>query len=248
MDLLSPDPVTRLAGMKGYGQFCPVAVASEVFAQRWTPLIIRELCSGRTHFNDIHRGIPLISRSLLAERLRWLERAGVVSSAAATPGRVREYRLTAAGSEFRAAIDALGAWGQRWSVRVDPHNLDADFLMWQLHHRLARDRLPVERVVVNFSFRGRPRRRGGSHRFWLVLERPTVQLCLSDPGYEVDLCVDADLRAFAQVWLGDAQFADAVRDGAVKLAGARKLVKAFPGWLLLSRFANVPRPAQLAAS
>jgi DNA-binding HxlR family transcriptional regulator len=244
MDLLDPGAVTRLARMKGYGQFCPVAVASEVFAQRWTPLIIRELCSGRTHFNDIHRGIPLISRSLLADRLRWLQRAGVVSSAAVTPGRVREYRLTEAGSEFRAAIDALGAWGQRWSVRVDPQNLDADFLMWQLHHRLARDLLPVERVVVNFSFRGRPRRRSGSHLFWLVLERPQVELCLSDPGHEVDLYVDADLRAFAQVWLGDAQLADAVRDGGVKLVGARKLVKAFPTWLLLSRFADVPRPAQ----
>jgi DNA-binding HxlR family transcriptional regulator len=244
MDLLRPKAITRLARMKGYGQFCPVAVASEVFAQRWTPLIIRELCSGRTHFNDIHRGIPLISRSLLAERLRWLERAGVVASAGVSPGRVREYRLTEAGSEFRAAIDALGAWGQRWSVRVDPQNLDADFLMWQLHHRLARDRLPVERVVVHFSLRGRSRQRRGPHLYWLVLEAPQVELCLSDPGHDVDLYVDADLRAFAQVWLGDVPLAAAVRAGSVKLAGARRLVSAFPTWLLLSRFANVPRPVQ----
>ena len=243
MDLLCLQAVTRLARMKGYGQFCPVAVASEVFAQRWTPLIIRELCSGRTHFNDIHRGIPLISRSLLAERLRWLERAGVVSSAAAVRGRVREYRLTEAGTEFRAAIDALGTWGQRWSVRVDPQNLDADFLMWHLHHRLAVDRLPAERVVVHFAFSGRSRRRG-PHLYWLVLERPDIELCLSDPGHEVDLYVEADLRAFAQVWLGDVPLAGAVREGTVKLAGARRLVKAFPTWLLLSRFANVPRPAQ----
>lgn len=242
MDLLRLPAVTRLARMKGYGQFCPVAVASEVFAQRWTPLIIRELCSGRTHFNQIHRGIPLISRSLLAKRLRWLESAGVVSSAAAAKGHIREYRLTEAGGEFRAAIDALGAWGQRWSVRVDPHNLDADFLMWQLHHRLARDRLPVERVVVHFSFRGRSRQRRGPHLYWLVLERPQVELCLSDPGHDVDLYVEADLRAFAQVWLGDAPLAEAVREGTVKLAGARTLVKAFPTWLLLSRFANIPRP------
>ena len=158
------------------------------------------------------------------------------------PGRIREYRLTESGTEFRAAIDALGAWGQRWSVRVDPHNLDADFLMWQLHHRLARDRLPAERVVVNFSFRGQSRQRRGPHLFWLVLERPQVDLCLTDPGHEVDLYVDADLRAFAQVWLGDAPLAGAVREGTVKLAGARKLVKAFPTWLLLSRFAHVPRP------
>ena len=228
--------------MKGYGQFCPVAVASEVFAQRWTPLIIRELCSGRSHFNEIHRGIPLISRTLLAERLRWLETAGVIASTAADAGRVREYRLTESGAEFRAMIDALGAWGQRWSVRVDPHNLDAGFLMWQLHHRLARERLPEQRVVVQFSFSGVPRKRRGPHSFWLVLERPNVELCLTDPGHEVDLCVEADLRAFAHVWLGDAPLAAAVRERSIKLAGPRKLVQAFPSWLLLSRFAGVPRP------
>ena len=225
--------------MKGYGQFCPVAVASEVFAQRWTPLIVRELCSGRSHFNEIHRGIPLISRTLLAERLRWLESAGVVASTAR--GRVREYRLTEAGAEFRAVIDALGNWGQRWSVRVDPHNLDADFLMWQLHHRLAIDRLPEQRVVVLFSFSGVPRKRG-AHNFWLMLERPQVELCLTDPGHEVDLYVEADLRAFALVWLGDAPLAAALRDRSIKLSGPRKLVQAFPQWLLLSRFAGVPRP------
>ena len=228
--------------MKGYGQFCPVAVASEVFAQRWTPLIIRELCSGRSHFNEIHRGLPLISRTLLAERLRWLEDAGVVASTIATAGRVREYRLTEAGAEFKAAIDALGAWGQRWAVRVDTQNLDADFLMWQVYHRLDRERLPQQRVVVLFSFSGVPRKRRGPHDYWLMVERPDVELCLTDPGHEVDLCVEADLRAFAHVWLGDAPIAAALRERAIKLSGPRKLVQAFPHWLLLSRFAGVARP------
>ena len=228
--------------MKGYGQFCPVAVASEVFAQRWTPLIIRELCSGRSHFNEIHRGMPLISRTLLAERLRWLEDAGVVASAPARSGRVREYRLTEAGAEFKAVIDALGTWGQRWSVRVDPHNLDAGFLMWQLHHRLDREQLPQQRVVVLFSFSGVPRKRRGMHNFWLMLERPNVELCVTDPGHEVDLCVEADLGTFVHVWLGDAPLASAVRDRAIKLSGPRQLIQAFPRWLLLSRFAGVPRP------
>jgi DNA-binding HxlR family transcriptional regulator len=228
--------------MKGYGQFCPVAVASEVFAQRWTPLIIRELCSGRSHFNEIHRGIPLISRTLLSERLRWLESAGVVSSTTPGAGRVREYRLTEAGVEFKTVVDALGNWGQRWSVRVDAQNLDADFLMWQLHHRLAIDRLPEHRVVVLFTFSGVPRKRRGAHNFWLMLERPQVELCLTDPGHEVDLYVEADLRAFALVWLGDAPLASALRDRSIKLSGPRKLIQAFPQWLLLSRFAGVPRP------
>jgi DNA-binding HxlR family transcriptional regulator len=231
--------------MKGYGQFCPVAVASEVFAQRWTPLIIRELCSGRSHFNEIHRGIPLISRTLLAERLRWLEDAGVVACTAARSGRVREYRLTEAGTEFKTVVDALGTWGQRWSVRVDTDNLDADFLMWQLHHRLDREQLPQQRVVVLFSFSGVPRKRRSAHNFWLLLERPDVELCVTDPGHEVDLCVEADLRAFVHVWLGDAPLASAMRDRAIKLSGSRKLIQAFPQWLLLSRFAAVPRPSEL---
>ncbi len=157
---------------------------------------------------------------------------------------MREYRLTEAGAEFKGLIDALGTWGQRWSVRVDTQNLDADFLMWQLHHRLDRERIPEQHVVVLFSFSGVPRKRRGPHNYWLVLERPEVELCVTDPGQEVDLCVEADLRAFAHVWLGDAPLAAAVRERAIRLSGPRKLVQAFPGWLLLSRFAGVPRPQQ----
>jgi hypothetical protein len=114
--------------------------------------------------------------------------------------------------------------------------------MWQLHHRLAIDRLPEHRVVVLFTFSGVPRKRRGAHNFWLMLERPQVELCLTDPGHEVDLYVEADLRAFALVWLGDAPLASALRDRSIKLSGPRKLIQAFPQWLLLSRFAGVPRP------
>src|SRR6188768_3825428 len=118
--------------MKGHGQFCPVAVASEVFAQRWTPLIIRELGAGSSAFNDIHRGLPRISRTLLAQRLRALEAAGVVESVPVPGARASAYRLTAAGAEFKPIVDALGAWGQRWTARFDATNLDSDLLMWNL--------------------------------------------------------------------------------------------------------------------
>jgi hypothetical protein len=127
-------------------------------------------------------------------------------------------------------------------VRVDPHNLDADFLMWHLHHRLAVERLPESRVVVLFTFSGVARKRRAPHSYWLMLERPEVELCLTDPGHEVDLYVEADLRAFTLVWLGDESLARAVRERAIKLSGSRKLIQAFPQWLLLSRFAAVPRP------
>ena len=126
--------------MKGYGQFYPVAVASEMFAQRWTPLIIRALCSGRSHFNEIHRGIPLISRTLLAETLRWLESAGVVASSADALAECASMVLPDR-AQSSGVLHALGN-GASAGQAFDPHNLGSDFLMWHLHHRLALDRLP----------------------------------------------------------------------------------------------------------
>src|SRR5262245_61259582 len=146
-----------LAMERGFGQICPVAMASEVFAQRWTPIILRELFAGSHRFNEIWHGAPLISRALLARRLRELEAAGVISSRPRPAGRGREYHLTPAGEEFREAIECLGAWGQRWTVRVDPRNLDAGFLMWNMRRRVAVDRLPSRRLVLRFDFTGLPR-------------------------------------------------------------------------------------------
>lgn len=232
----------------GFGQFCPIAVACEVFAERWTPLILRELFAGSHRFNEIHRCIPLMSRALLARRLKDLEAAGVIVSAESSHGRGREYQLTEAGREFRESIDALGRWGQRWTVRVQPQNLDAGLLMWNMRRRVDRERLPPGRVVAQFGFRGVPASYRGAKKFWLVLERSAVDLCIKDPGFDVDLVIDADLGAMARVWLGDSSFAEAVRKRAIALSGPAALVKQFPSWLLLSHFASVPRPARAPAT
>ncbi len=233
--------------MAGFGQFCPVAVASEIFAQRWTPIILRELLAGSHRFNQLQRGIPRISRGLLARRLRELESAGVITSLPLPGRRGRDYQLTDAGEEFRAVIDGLGAWGQRWTMRVDPAHLHAGFLMWSMRRRVAVDRLPPQRVVVHFDFTSVPTAHRGPRTFWLLLERPEPNLCLVDPGFEVSLYVEADLAAMAKVWLGDLPFANALRSRLVQLTGPRALVRAFPSWLLLSHFAGIPRPAPLAA-
>jgi DNA-binding HxlR family transcriptional regulator len=230
--------------MANLGQFCPVAVASEIFAERWTPIILRELLSGSHRFNEIHRCIPLISRPLLVRRLRDLEAAGVVRSTASQKGKPREYHLTEAGLEFRAAIEALGTWGQRWTVRVRREKLDSSLLMWNIRRRVALDRLPERRVVANFEFRGIPSGRSMMKKCWLILERSGCDVCVTDPGYEVDLWVDADLASMAGVWLGDLSFAAAVREKKIRLAGTPALVREFPAWLLLSHFASVPRPLQ----
>jgi DNA-binding HxlR family transcriptional regulator len=228
---------------KGFGQFCPVAVACEIFAARWTPLILRELLAGSGHFNDIHRGLPAISRALLARRLRELTAAGVVARERASRGKGVRYVLTDAGREFRAVLEPLGAWGQRWGERDARRNLDPEFLMWNMRRRIDRDALPPRRVVVQFTFRGVPAERRGYRVFWLVLTSADVDLCVKDPGFEVDLLVDARIDAMVHVWLGDTPWRAAVRDGSVRIAGRRDLVKAFPSWLLLSHYAGVPRVA-----
>jgi DNA-binding HxlR family transcriptional regulator len=226
----------------GFGQFCPVAVASEVFAERWTPLILRELLAGSEHFNEIHRGVPLMSRALLARRLRQLEGTGVIERAQTTGERSYRYTLTPAGQEFRPVLEALGCWGQRWTVRVQRCNLDAGFLMWNLRRRIDRERLPNHRVVVCFRFSGIPRTYRGPSVFWLMLEKTAVEICVEDPGVETDLVVDADLAVMTSVWLGDMPFEEALRSGSVRVMGARRLTGAFPTWLMLSRFAKVIRP------
>ncbi|MFN0316246.1 MAG: winged helix-turn-helix transcriptional regulator [Burkholderiales bacterium] len=221
----------------GFGQFCPVAVACEVFAERWTPIILRELLAGSHRFNEIHRCIPLISRALLVKRLRTLEAAGVITKMHGS-----EYHLTESGEEFRSVIVGLGTWGQRWTLRVQPENLDAGLLMWSIRRRIAKDRLPARRVVVNFNFSGVPARYRGARKFWLLLERSGVDVCVRDPGFEVDIWLDADLTTMAKVYLGDLAFSEGLREKKIRMRGMPSLIRQFPAWLLNSPYAKVPRP------
>jgi DNA-binding HxlR family transcriptional regulator len=228
--------------MKGYGQFCPVAKAAEVVAERWTPLVLRELLCGSRRFNEIHRGLPLMSRTLLGGRLEQLADAGIVRSVARPGGRGREYQLTAAGEELRPLIQCLGEWGQRWArAQVGRGDLDAGLLMWDIHRRLNLEALPSTRVVVQFDFSGVPATMRCPRTWWLVLERQDVDLCLKHPGFLVDVVVSADLRALTRVWMGDVPLAETVRAGLIRLDGPRSLVRAFPSWLALSPFAGVER-------
>jgi DNA-binding HxlR family transcriptional regulator len=231
--------------MTGYGQFCPIAVACETFAERWTPLILRELLAGARRFSEIRQCIPRISRTLLAQRLRELEETGVVQSRPLARGRGREYRPTRAAEELREVLERLGEWGQRWgTAQFDPENLDLALLMWNVRRRIDLPRLPNRRIVVCFVFRAFPPRCRGFRTCWLILEPKGTDLCLKDPGFDVDLVVTADAAAIARVWTGAITFAQAVRSGGLEVEGPRDLVRAFPTWLLLSHFAHVERPAR----
>ena len=221
-----------------YGQFCPVAVASEIFAERWTPVILRELVLGSRRFNDIQRGVPKISRALLVKRLRELVAHGIIDSGNG------EYCLTEAGQELGEVVVHLGTWGARWTAPARRDRLDAKLLTWDMRRRIAVDKLPEKRVVVRFDFRGVPVGHKAPKTYWLVLERPEVDLCIIEPGFEVDVFVDADLAALTRVWLGELPFRQAIREGDIKLTGDRQGVRDFPSWLLLSTLAAVPRAAE----
>lgn len=229
--------------MRGYGQFCPVARGAEVFAERWTPLVLRELLCGSHRFADLQRGVPLMSRTLLARRLRELERAGIVCSTPKAKGRGREYFLTHAGEELRPIILHLGRWGQRWAKKpFRAYDLDVTLLMWDMQRRIRTSRLPRRQVVVRFDYRGVSPAETATRTWWLLLKRPDVDLCLKDPGFDVDLFVEADLAAMTRVWTGNIRLTQALRAGLITLDGPRPLVQAFPEWLALSPFAGVERP------
>jgi DNA-binding HxlR family transcriptional regulator len=222
------------AGMRSYGQFCPVALGAEVFAERWTPLILRELLAGSHRFSHLQRGLPGIPRALLTQRLGSLQRAGLIERRPTRTGRGWEYHLSPAGRSFGPVVEALGRWGYQWAAeQLRPENLDAGLLMWFLRRRVRVDRLPADRVTVQFEFREADKR-----CFWLVLHRPEVDLCLAEPGFDIDLCVTTDVRAFTRVFLGQVSSAHALGDGSVIVQGRSDLRRAFGGWIGLSQFAS----------
>jgi DNA-binding HxlR family transcriptional regulator len=219
-----------------YGQFCPVALGAEVLAERWTPLIVRELLGGSHRFSDLQRGLPGVSRNLLAQRLGQLSRRGLVERRAGPNG--PRYELTEAGLALAPVIRALGEWGYRWAASdLRPEHLNPDLLMWFLRRRVRVDRLPEHRTVIRFEFRAPPPRRV----FWLVLTRPEADLCIKDPGFVVDLVVVGGLEVLARVYLGHLTLAAAVRSGDVELIGPAAARQGMYRWLGISPFASTPQ-------
>jgi len=221
--------------MQKYNQYCPVSRAAEVLGDRWTLLIVREMILGGHRFNEIERGLPGISRSLLVQRLRNLEDAGVVQRLPGARSKLPEYHLTDAGRDLKKVIEAIGAWGVQCAFgepRLE--ELDPELLVWKIHQRINRELLPERRTVVEFDFTG-PR----PHRAWLVLQRTEVSVCVTPPGFDSDLIVRSDLAFFYRLWLGYVEYEAAIRSHAVVIEGAPALAREFPHWLMwspMSRF------------
>lgn len=221
---------------RGYGQFCPVALATEVLAERWTPLVIRELLLGSVRFNDLQRGVPRMSPALLTRRLKELQFAGIVERRPGANGGW-EYHLTPAGRELYPVVEKMGLWAQRWLRHklVEDANLDPDLLMWDIRRNVAKEIRPGgRRFVAEFRLSGVPASR---RRYWLVFERGRVDLCYKDPGFEVDLFVETSLGVLTRVWLGHLTIDRAIGAEKLRLDGARADVAAFRSWFALSLFA-----------
>ena len=230
--------------MPEYGRFCPVSLGSEVLADRWTPLILRELVLGNTRFNDIARGLPGISRSLLVQRLRHLERHGVVETWPSPTGRGSEYHLTPAGKDLEPVIEALGKWAIEWLFDdLDPHDIDPLPLTWAMHRRVDAERLPPGRVVIQFDHTA-PERMS----IWIVLDRGEASVCVQHPGFESDVVVTTTTPALAEVFQGYCTWSGAVREGTITVAGAPALAKALSKWFLWSPFADDIRRRLATAS
>lgn len=215
--------------MAAYRQYCPVARAAEILAERWSLLIVRNLLFGASTFTAVANGVPHMSRSMLVKRLRQLEANGVIEAVPKPKGQGSVYRLTEAGRDLAGVIDELGAWADRW-VDVRPEHTDPGFALWVLcQAQLNRAELPVERTVVAFRF---PDERPGNRYYWLLIEGGDAEVCYEDPGDEPAAEVVAGSRAFIDWHRGVLAWNDARRTGAIRISGRRAVTSAFPTWNL----------------
>ncbi|HEV2608708.1 MAG TPA: winged helix-turn-helix transcriptional regulator [Noviherbaspirillum sp.] len=224
---------------ESYGQFCTVARGAEALCERWTPLVLRELLCGSKRFNDIHRGVPRMSTSLLVQRLRHLEEIGVVRREPA--GKVWEYCLTTSGMELEPVIRALGVWGARWmnsGLRDD--ELDPGLLMWDMRRSVRPEKFPPGAVVIQFAFHDARR---GETVWWLIVEDGKIDLCREDPGRDPNLLVSSSVRAMTEIWIGDSTPQEMIRGHQVRVEGPTRMVESFWGWIGTGTFANTRREA-----
>ncbi|MDT8450248.1 MAG: helix-turn-helix domain-containing protein [Wenzhouxiangellaceae bacterium] len=234
--------------MKSHAQYCPVARAADILNQKWTLLIFRDLLAGATRFNELRRGVPRMSPTLLSRRLKQLESQGLIERRVAPESGTIEYHPTPAGLEVGPIVELYGIWGQRWvRNRLGNEELDVSLLMWAMRCSIERRHFHGRRTVVQFEFTDRPRLKKANwwlDRWWLVVTADETDLCIQDPGHEVDLYVSSDLATMTRVSMGDIPVRQAVRSKAIRLLGSRSLARSFERWLPRSRFSDVTQPPE----
>jgi DNA-binding HxlR family transcriptional regulator len=225
--------------MQTYGQYCPVARASELLAERWSIIILRNILVGCRTFNEIADGAPGLSRGLLSKRLRGLEHVGLIDIRAKPEGHGSTYEPTQAGRELSEVMLALHDWGAKWA-ELKPEHAHPGVVLWAwVTFWLDHDRLPQRRVVVRFEYPTLP---GPAPRAWLLIERGDAEVCLKHPGGEEDLIVRIhDPLTFARWHLGKVEWPDALRSGAIEVHGSRMLARELPTWNRRGWAADDPR-------
>jgi DNA-binding HxlR family transcriptional regulator len=226
--------------MAEYGQFCPVAKATDIIGERWTVLILRELLLGTTRYIDFQRGLSRISPTLLSKRLKALEEKGLIVRKRSPGQKNHEYFLTACGRELEPIIEHLAVWGMRWARgQMTDSELDVEFLMWDLQRRLQTDRLPDGETVLCFTFDELKQFK----TWWLVACGEEVDLCTENPGKDVDLYINTRVRDLVEVWSGDLDLKKALRDKLIRAHGNTHLARTMPDWLGICLYADI-RPAE----
>lgn len=224
--------------MRSYGQFCPVAKAAEIFCERWTALIIRDLAAGSSRFSEIHRGIPLMSPTLLSRRLKQLEAEGVVERRKSTAGLSWTYHLTEAGADFVPMVETLANWGRRWTRRELAENeIDLGLLLWSLERGVDPTAFGPGRTAVALCFTDQP---AAKAQWWLVNADGRCDLCVDDPGFDVDLCLRASLSDMIQLLRGDLTLHRALAEDRLEAIGRARVRRRLKAWLNLQPFTRIP--------
>lgn len=219
--------------MKTYGQYCPIARASEILAERWTLIIVRNLLAGCRTFSELYDGAPGIPKDTLTNRLEVLEQSGVIERQPSPRGRGFVYSLTPRGLELKSVCEAIGNWGARW-LEMKPEHINAGYVLWATSRLVIQDRLPGKRIIVRVDLRDQPRQ-----KFWLLLQRPQAELCSTYPGTPEDLVVTTDSKTLVNWHLRRFSYEDALRRKLIEVDGPRPLADAFFTWIRPSPFAHV---------
>lgn len=234
--------------MSKYGQFCPIAKASELLGERWTILILRELLLGSHRYSEFQRALSRISPSLLTKRLKQLEQAGIIVRKLPPGRKAHDYFLTSAGKELSPVIENLAIWGMRWARgQLSDDDLDVEFLMWDIQRRIQVNMLPDGETVFCFIFDDLKQ----FNNWWLVIRDGDVDVCTENPGKDVDLYISGTLRNLVEVWEGDIEIKAAVRKQLLRTQGSKKLARAMPDWLGINPYAEIrpgdPKMMKVAA-
>lgn len=225
-----------------YGQFCPIAKASEIIGEKWTVLIIRELLMGGTRFSELQRGLSLISPTLLSKRLDSLVEHGLILKKKIPGQKGYEYLPTDSCQQLLPVIRSMGDWGMRWArSNLTEKDYDVDLLMLYLKRSVMPDKLPGDETVIRFKFTDIKE----YPDWWMVVQGDEVDLCVNDPGKDVDIYFTCTVKALTDIWMGDSTYKKAIRKGELTLVGDKVLTNNITSWLSNSMFADLSAASEI---